>query len=94
MSAKKSEAERLLAAREADVAQLQQELAAAQQAGRSMPSMHATHRGQPGLQQAGWQMSISEAAAMPFEEQPSEAALKALVEDKRKLQVSDCILQG
>ncbi len=87
LTSQKTEGERLLAAREADTAQLQQELVAAQQAQCSMPSMHAMHGGTSGLQHGDWQMSISEAADDRREGQPSDAALRALLEDKRKLQV-------
>lgn len=89
-----SEGQRLLAAREADEAQLQQELLAIQQAERSMPSMHTMHYKHGQLQKSDWQMCISEAAGSCREEEPSDAALKALLEDKRKLQVIPCVPHG
>ena len=89
-----SAAQRLLAAREADAAQLQQELLAAQQAERSMASMHAKHYKHGQLQERDWQMCISQAAESRREEQLSDAALKAALEDKRKLQVIPCVPYG
>ena len=83
----KAEAERLLTAREADAAQLQQELTAMQQVEHSVPSMHAMHGRQNALQVDEWQMSISEAAANRYEKHDSDPTVKELLEDNRKLQV-------
>ncbi len=94
LTSQKSEAERLLAAREADVAQLQQELVAAQQAERSTPNMQLSQRRTTGLQHGDWQMSISEAADDIREERLSDAALRAFLEDKRKLQVIPFLSYG
>ena len=68
--------------------QLQSELDATQQAGRSAPSMSATHCGKPGQLGSNWQMSIFEAASTHSGEQLSPAALKELTEENRKLQVT------
>ncbi len=83
----KAEAERLLAVREADAAQLQQEVTAMQQAEHSVPSLHPVHGRQNALRVDEWQMSISEAAANRYEKHDSDPAMKALLEDNRKLQV-------
>ena len=88
----KTEAERLLALREADAAQLQHELVAVQQAERSVPSALAIHHAHPGPQDGDWQMSISEAAANHSGKEPSDAAVQRLLEDRRKLQVVPCFL--
>jgi len=90
----KAEAERLLTAREADAAQLQQEVTAMQQAEHSVPSMHAMHGTQNALRVDEWQMSIPEAVANRHEKHDSDPALKALLEDHRKLQVRSWHLSG
>lgn len=82
--AQKEDAERLVGMRSADIAQLQCELAAAQQSMRSMGNGQSTHS-RP--QAVDWQMSIAEAVTHHYRVNPSDADLKALQEDKRQLQV-------
>ena len=84
LAAQKADAERLLGAREADVAQLQCELAAAQ----SAPSAQDARSVRTVLPRPdGWQLSIAEAGAGQYSQEGSGADVKKLLEEKRSLQV-------
>ena len=84
LAAQKTEAARLLGAREADVEQLQCELAAAQ----SAPSMQDACGVRTVLPRPDkWQLSIAEAGAGRYLQEGSGAHVKKLLEEKHSLQV-------